>query len=172
MVHALQGHTGEVNGCAISADGRWVVSASDDKTVKIWNRESGEMVHSLQGHTNGVRGCAMSADGKWVVSASDDGTLKIWARETGETGETVRTLQGHGDLFSGCAVSADGRWIVSASSDKTLKVWEMQNGKCLCTLPLETPLYDVHFSSESPYFAVAGEAGVYFFELVQGNTST
>ena len=127
------------------------------------------MVHALQGHTGEVNGCAISADGRWVVSASDDKTVKIWARETGEM---VRTLQGHTARVSGCAISADGRWIVSASSDKTLKVWEMQNGKCLCTLPLETPLYDVHFSSESPYFAVAGEAGVYFFELVQGNTST
>src|SRR5204863_7697613 len=137
--------------------------------LKIWARETGEMVRTLQGHTARVSGCAISADGRWIVSASWDETLKIWVRETGEM---VRTLQGHGDLVSGCAVSADGRWIVSASSDKTLKVWEMQNGKCLCTLPLETPLYDVHFSSESPYFAVAGEAGVYFFELVQGNTST
>ena len=153
----------------MSADGRWVVSASYDGTLKIWDRESGEMVHSLQGHTNWVRGCTMSADGRWVVSASDDETLKIWDRESGEM---VHSLQGHTDWVRGCAMSADGKWVVSSSDDKTLKVWEMQSGRCLCTLPLETPLYDVHFSSESPYFVVAGEAGVYFFELVQGNTST
>ena len=83
----------------------------------------------------------------------------------------MRTLRGHTSGVHGCPISADGKFIVSASSDKTLKVWEMQSGKCLCTLFLETYLHDIRFSSESPYFVVSGYAGVYFFELVQGNTS-
>ncbi|GHO98480.1 hypothetical protein KSF_085280 [Reticulibacter mediterranei] len=167
VVRTLQGHTRWVQACTISANGRWIVSASWDGTLKIWNRETEEVVRTLQGHTASVNGCAISADGKFIVSASDDRTLKIWNRKTGTV---VHTLRGHTGEATRCAISADGRWIVSSSSDNTLKVWEMQSGRCLCTLALETYYLDICFSSASPYFVASGE-DVYFFELVQGNTS-
>ena len=126
LYRTLHGHTDEVRGCAISADGQWVISASDDKTLKIWNRETGGIVHTLEGHTREVNGCTISADGRWVVSASDDKTLKIWNRETGEM---VHTLQGHTDQVRGCAISADGKFIVSALGDMTVKIWNRETGK-------------------------------------------
>ncbi len=77
---------------AVTADGRWAVSASRDKTLKVWDLGSGQLVRTLEGHTNVVTGVAVTADGRWAVSASEDETLKVWDLDSGQL---VRTLEGH-----------------------------------------------------------------------------
>ncbi len=127
----LKGHGDWVNGCVVTPDGRHVVSASRDKTLKVWELETGREVATLTGHGARVKGCAVTPDGRCVVSASDDGTLRVWELETGRA---VATLEGHGDWVNGCAVTPDGRHVVSASRDKTLKVWELETGREVATL--------------------------------------
>ncbi len=130
-LRTLTGHTGWVNGCALSPDGSWIVSASGDQTLKVWDTASGECLRTLAGHTNWVFGCAVSPDGTWIVSAGGDRTLKVW---DATSGTCLRTLHGHGSWVNGCAVSPDGTWIVSASGDRYLKVWDAASGDCLHTL--------------------------------------
>ena len=55
-----------------------MVSASDDKTLKVWDLASGKAVATLQGHAASVLACAVTPDGRRVVSASSDQTLKVW----------------------------------------------------------------------------------------------
>ena len=76
----------------MTPDGRHVVSASSDKTLKVWELASGRAVATLQGHTDGVTACAVTPDGRHVVSASEDQTLKVWELASGRA---VATLQGH-----------------------------------------------------------------------------
>jgi len=59
------------------------VSASSDKTLKVWDLETGSALCTLAGHTRGVNGVAVTADGRRAVSASSDKTLKVWDLETG-----------------------------------------------------------------------------------------
>ncbi|MDT9232115.1 WD40 repeat domain-containing protein, partial [Limnospira sp. PMC 1242.20] len=66
--------------------------ASDDKTLKLWDLETGTELATLSGHSNWVRGVAIAPDGKRAVSASDDKTLKLWDLETGTE---LATLSGH-----------------------------------------------------------------------------
>jgi WD40 repeat protein len=131
LIRTLQGHTGGISGCAVSPDGTWIVSASGDGTLKVWDAHTGEVRLTLEGHTEQVSGCAVSPDGTWIVSASLDHVLKVWDARTGE----VRlTLQGHTKWVTGCAVSPDGTWIVSASGDGTLKMWDAHTGEVRHTL--------------------------------------
>ena len=60
------------------ADGKRVVTASYDKTARIWDAESGKEIAVLKGHNIIVHTAAFSADGKWVVTASHDKTARIW----------------------------------------------------------------------------------------------
>jgi WD40 repeat protein len=66
---------------AYSPDGSKITSGSWDKTVKIWDAESGRELLTLEGHASRVRSVAYSPDGRRIVSGSDDNTLKIWGRE-------------------------------------------------------------------------------------------
>ena len=67
----------------ITADGRRVVSASEDKTLKVWDLETGREERTLQGHQNSVCAVAITPDGRRVASGSYDKTLKVWDLETG-----------------------------------------------------------------------------------------
>jgi len=125
LVRTLSGHTEWVNSCAVSADGLTIVSASNDRTLKVWDGLSGAERFTLSGHVYKVNGCAVSADGVTIVSASDDTTLKVW---DGRSGAERFTLRGHSGRVRGCAITGDGSTIVSASNDQTLKIWDGWSG--------------------------------------------
>lgn len=125
LIRTLQGHTRAVQCCAISSKGDWIVSASDDNTLKVWDARTGVERLTLTGHTGTVFGCAVSPFDDYIVSASGDHTLKVW---DAQIGIELLTLRGHTDAVYGCAISPSGEWIVSASQDETLRVWNAQTG--------------------------------------------
>ena len=63
---------------AFSPDGRWLVSGSWDKTIKIWEVDTGRVVQTLAGHDHPVYSVAFGARGQWLASGSEDGTIKLW----------------------------------------------------------------------------------------------
>ena len=131
LIRTLQGHTSGVLAVALSFDGRRAVSGSSDKTLRLWDLESGQTLRTLQGHTSGVLSVALSSDGRRAVSGSSDETLRVWDLESGQT---LRTLQGHTDSVRAVALSSDGRCAVSGSDDNTLRVWDLESGRRLRTL--------------------------------------
>ena len=137
LIRTLSGHTQSVNGCAISPAGDYIVSASGDQTLKVWDARTGEERRTLCGHTGYVNGCAISPSGDYIVSASADQTLKMW---DAHSGEERRTLHGHTSVVNGCAISPAGDSIVSASDDGTLKVWDARTGEEIRTLSGHTKL--------------------------------
>jgi WD40 repeat protein len=131
ILRTLAGHSNDVNGVALSGDGRLAVSASDDQTLKVWEAESGRELRTLLGHIGSVDGVVLSGNGRLAISASRDKTLKVWEVESGRE---LRTLAGHSNDVNGVALRGDGRLAVSASADKTLKVWGVESGRELRTL--------------------------------------
>src|SRR5947208_3448329 len=127
LLRTLQGHTVFVNACAVAPDGSFVVSASGDNTLKVWDPSTGEELRTLQGHTDVVHGCAVAADGSFMVSAGEDNTLKVWDPSTGEE---LRAVQVHTGPVFGCAAAPDGSFVVSsAGGDSTLKLWDPSTGE-------------------------------------------
>jgi hypothetical protein len=100
LLRTLEGHSGVVTGCAFSPDGKRIVSASHDSTLKVWEADSGQLLRTLEGHSGFVFGCAFSPDGKRIVSASDDRTLKVWEAETGQC---IATFHAEGSMYC-CSV--------------------------------------------------------------------
>ncbi|MCK6579426.1 MAG: NB-ARC domain-containing protein [Anaerolineae bacterium] len=135
LIRVLAGHTESVTSAAYSPDGRRIVSASRDRTVRIWDAETGETLHTLAGHTRSVNSAAFSPDGRRIVSASSDHTVRVW---DAESGEGVNTLSRHTAEVTSAAFSPDGRRIVSASWDGTARAWDAETGKWVLTMDGDT----------------------------------
>ena len=113
-----------VSSVAVSPDGRRIVSGSSDKTVAVWDLESGAPIHRLAGHRDAVSSVAVSPDGRCIVSGSADKTVAVWDLERGAC---ILQFDGQGRGES-VAVSPDGRFIVSGSWDETVAVWDLESG--------------------------------------------
>ncbi len=86
------GHINFVNSVAFSPDGKTLASGSGDKTVKLWNVESGQQIKSFEGHSNWVSTVAFSPLNNLLISGSLDSTLKLWDKDTGNLTATLTSL--------------------------------------------------------------------------------
>ncbi len=131
LVRTLTGHTQAVKAVAITPDSQFAISASADRTLKVWNIDTGVSVRTLQGHTDEVNGVAVTFDGRYAVSASSDHTLKVWDIHRGMV---HTTLHGHTDAVYAVAILPDSQHIVSGggspgdTTDTTIKVWDLVMG--------------------------------------------
>src|SRR5262249_24351381 len=80
----LGGHKGTVVSAAFSPDGKQIVSGSDDRTLRLWDRASGKEIRAFTGHEGFVKSVACSPDGKQVLSGATDDTVRLWDAATGK----------------------------------------------------------------------------------------
>ncbi len=123
-VQTLTGHAEAIRAVAISQDGTRIVSASRDKTLKIWSNQ-GQEIATLKGHNSPVYSVAINPLNNQIVSTSGDKTLKIW----NSNGTEIATLEGHVDRVWDVAydLSSDAVNIVSVSWDKSIRIWQPNN---------------------------------------------
>ncbi|EDR00706.1 uncharacterized protein LACBIDRAFT_395936 [Laccaria bicolor S238N-H82] len=121
-IFILSGHTSTVCSVTFSPDNRRIASGSNDRTVRIWDAETGKPVgEPFQGHGR-IMSVAFSPDGKHVVSGSVDQTVNIWDVGTGKPmGEPLR---GHTDSVCSVAFSPDSTRIASGSLDQAIRIWD------------------------------------------------
>ncbi len=130
LASTLTGHSDSVWSVALNPDGQTLVSGSADKTIKVWNLDTGQLRRTLFGHSDTVRSVTFSPNGQLLVSGSGDKTIKLW---NVQTGELVRTLTGHSGPVWSVVISGDGQTIFSGSEDNTIKIW-LSTGKLVRTL--------------------------------------
>ena len=75
---AVLRHDAEVSSARFSNDGRYVVTASADRSVRLWDAQKGQLVADMRGHTDPVVSAEFSDDGSMLASASLDGTVRVW----------------------------------------------------------------------------------------------
>ncbi|MEH2069954.1 MAG: serine/threonine-protein kinase [Nostoc sp.] len=133
LAKSLKGHSSDVNSVAFSPDGTTLGSASDDKTIKLWNLATKQEIRTLEGHSNWIWTIAFSPDSKTLASGSADKTIKLWNLATGKL---IRTLQGHTDGVTSVSFSPDGKILASgsASKDTKIRLWNLETGKLIRTL--------------------------------------
>ena len=122
----LRGHSDIIDNLAISPDSTLLVTASRDKTSRVWNLHTGELRYILTGHKDKVTGVAFTPDGEMLATSSADETIKIW---DSKTGALVRTIRGPTDDITNIAFSPDSRILACVSNDKSVRLFDAKTGK-------------------------------------------
>ncbi len=120
------GHKDAVTAVVITPDGRFVLSGSQDTTIRLWNLTTREFLWVFEGHTEQILSLAVSHDGRYVASGSQDKTIRLWNLETGRAQWITR---GHSRGVTALAFTPDGRHLVSGGWDGTLRLWNLETGR-------------------------------------------
>lgn len=154
LSNTLFGHTDAVWAVALTQDGQTLVSASADKTIKVWNLETGKVKATLTGHTDTVRAIALASNDQTLISASGDKTIKIWDMQTFKL---KRTLTSSDAPVWSIAVSSDGQTLVSGYENGSIKIWNFPTGQLLRTIRgHNNRVFTVAMSPDGETFATGG----------------
>jgi WD40 repeat protein len=125
-------HKDNVLSVEFSADGRRLLTGSEDGTARIWDATTAMSLTPPMKHAKEVYCASFSPDGQRVVTASEDKTARVW---DAATGQPVTPPLRHEDAVYATAFSPDGRRVVTTSEDKTARVWDAATGQ-----PVTPPL--------------------------------
>lgn len=124
-------HEKDINSVAVSPDGNYIATGSQDKTLKLWNASKGKLHATCRGHRRGLWDVCFSTRDKLVASSSGDNTVRIWSVQNGAC---MVTLEGHLSGVLKTAFISKGLQIASAGADGLLKVWNVASGECNATV--------------------------------------
>jgi WD40 repeat protein/serine/threonine protein kinase len=155
----LRGHTAAVSAVAFSPDGKLLVSASHDNTLKVWDVLQGRELFTLTGHQDAAYDVAMSPEGHLAASAGWDGFVRIWDLTLRKE---IGRFEKHHNIVHRLAFSPDGRRIASLGSDNRVLVWRVTDQEVLAIFEAAKGqhLYRVAFSPDGSYLAITSTRGV------------
>ncbi|KAI4902391.1 hypothetical protein NFI96_003555 [Prochilodus magdalenae] len=163
----FRAHTGTVRSVNFSSDGQSLVTASDDKTIKVWTVHRQKFLFSLSQHINWVRCAKFSPDGRLIVSASDDRTVKIWDKNSREC---IYSFCEHGGYVNCADFHPSGTCIAAGSTDNTVKVWDIRTNKLLQHYQVHTGVVNsLSFHPSGNYLITASnDSTLKILDLVEG----
>lgn len=155
--------------------GNLLVSASRDKTLRLWDVTTGYCVKTLRGHAEWVRSVAPSFDGRWLLSAGKDQTARLW---DASSGEVKATFLGHENVIECCVfapaatythlatltglkkpppASSSGEFLATGSRDKSIKIWDSRGTLIKTLIGHDNWVRDLVFHPGGKYLLSVGD---------------
>jgi WD40 repeat protein len=155
IVKTLTGHTGPVTGVAFSADATKLVSASTDKTFRVFNLADQMQIASIETPAP-LQAVAIVAEGKQVATGGDDNIIRLWdlpAAQPAEAAKPLKEMPGHGGpVTSLVALAPTGAQLLSGSKDGTLRVWDVAAGNAVKNMNHGAPVESVAARADGKRF--------------------
>ena len=155
------GHMAIIKALAFTRDGRQIVSAGNDKVIRVWDWRSGKTIRTIRGEVGPGEGeiyaIALSPDGRWLAAGGfiEHDVIRIYDFASGRL---VRLLRGHADAVYGLAFAPDSRRLISGSADKTAILWDVESGQMLRRLQGHAAAIEaVDFSADGARIVTASD---------------
>merc|ERR1712000_699327 len=171
----LEGHKGFIADVALSNNAEFALSASWDKSLRLWNVKTGALmgkcVYTLdrESHTDWVSCVRFSpaTQNPVFVSGGWDNLVKVWSLTDFRC---LHTLRGHTGFISSVTVSPDGSLCASASKDGTARLWDLSRGENMYELSCDEPINQISFSPSRYWLCAATETKIRVWDLENKNT--
>jgi WD40 repeat protein len=158
-------HSDVVYQLTFSPDGTRILTASWDKTAKLWEVSSGKLLLSLV-HQGAVNAAKFSPDGTRILTASADKTAKLWDAASGK----LMVSFSHQDGVTDAAFSPDGAQVLTASLDKTSKLWDANSGRLIVSFTHQGGVNCVAFSPDGKrIITTSGDRTAKVWDVESGN---
>ncbi|MDJ1173623.1 hypothetical protein [Roseofilum capinflatum] len=152
LITEIEAHDDTVLDVRFSADGEQFVTASKDKTIKIWSALDGTLQKTLMGHTHWVPKVAFSPDGNRIVSASLDKSAKVW-----RLNKALMEVWDGGGPLNGVSVSGNGRKIATIGENGMITLWQPDGRKLKSWKGHQGEVWGVAFTPDSQQLVTAGD---------------
>ncbi|KAF2730453.1 WD40 repeat-like protein [Polyplosphaeria fusca] len=169
----FKGHQDTITSLSFSGDSKHLASASDDRTLKIWDlcqsgkvsqRHDDDMVYSSQDNTMSM---AVSYDATQLVLLKEDSKLEVWGVQNVKCRHTLQSYPSYFHLF---AISHDSKQLAAASADGTLQLWDLGSGECLQKFPRHGgSIISIAFSLDSTLASASGDRSCMIWDMNTGD---
>ena len=148
LKQTFKGHDGPITMLKFSNDFKYIISSSQDSTIRIWLIEKSKEVTTLQGHTNSVNSFAINSNDSMILSGSSDRSIGLWDVKRGEF---IQKIQGHTECVNSVCFNENSSIAISGSLDTSAKIWDFRSGS----------KFPVQVLNESTDSVTCGAAGRY-----------
>lgn len=150
IFHRLQGHSEMVSFLSWSPCDKRLLSCGDDRTIRLWNVQTGECAHIFEKHTNQITACAWMPGGKTFVSGAHDFNIFEWNADTGECISWYDVRAHVNDI----AVSKDGRMLIATCSNNFIRIFDTRTKEQISSMKESANITSIFLSNDANFLLV------------------